>query len=71
MKTMLLTWFTSGAFLGAVVGLITYVIRRDASEAVMVGAFGGFIGGAAAAALSGYVDQRMRKEESAVRDTDT
>ncbi|MEE4193460.1 MAG: hypothetical protein V2I66_17915 [Halieaceae bacterium] len=70
MKTMLMTWFTSGAFLGAAIGLITYVIGRDVPEAVLVGAFGGFIGGAAAAALSGYVDQRMRKEESAARDTD-
>ncbi len=70
MKTMLLTWLTSGAFLGSAIGLIVYVIGRDAPKAVLIGAFGGFITGAAAAALSGYVDQRMRKEDSATGDND-
>ncbi len=62
MKTMLTTWLSTGTFLGAVIGLIVYIIKRDANTAVMAGAFGAFICGAAAAALSGYIDQRMSEQ---------
>ena len=64
MKTMLLTWLTSGTFLGAAIGLIVYIMSRDAAKATLVGVFGGFITGAAAAVLSGYVDQKIRETDS-------
>ncbi|MDJ0878087.1 MAG: hypothetical protein QNI86_05715 [Halieaceae bacterium] len=69
MKTMLMTWLTTGTFLGAVVGLIIYIFTRDAATATLAGVFGGFIGGAGAAALSGYIDQRVRENSEEEQDS--
>ena len=69
MKTMLLTWLTTGAFLGATVGLLVYIFTREAATAALAGGFGGFIGGAAAAALSGYIDQRVREQSEQEQDS--
>ncbi len=65
MKTMLMTWFSTGTFLGAVIGLIVYIIKRDTNTAMLAGFFGGFVCGAAAAAMSGYIDQRVSEQSQA------
>ncbi len=62
---MLMTWLTSGTFLGVAVGLVAYILNRDAISATKIGAISGFCAGAAAAWLSRYVDRRMGEEESA------
>lgn len=69
MKTMLMTWLTTGSFLGAVIGLMVYIIKRDATTATTAGVFGGFVSGAAAAALSGYIDQRVSEHAESEQDS--
>ena len=59
MKAQLLTLLTTGCFVGAALGLIVYIVKRDPTTALLAGAFGGFIAGCAAAAFSAYIDQRV------------